>query len=362
MSEGMTQSDNLRKTLEGNVKNEISKEEDKQCKDAVLEIIPEIEREYGVVLSWEKTLYMKDIVKVLEERYPGVSFASPSSEKSYMSPDGGLTYLVDKCGRRYPILIAEVKRQGTNDKRNKEGKENQSLGNAIERLGKNVIGLRTYLMNEDIFPFVCFGDGCDFKEGSTILDRVLTIAMFGELNEIHTENETYTKDDKKYVFNRGSYFFREKAWTFAEIKERLKETVVLSLKYYKNKYGEDIFVLDEKERKIRDSYWHLLELYRLNYNNVMKKSVKQSTIDEHAERLESFFETHVLFSESIDKTSVDDSDIIEIYVNTVKELVDSNKDIEKDLISSLNNFTNYLYNSDNIDEDTYKRIKNIKKQ
>ena len=123
MSEGMTQSDNLRKTLEGNVKNEISKEEDKQCKDAVLEIIPEIEREYGVVLSWEKTLYMKDIVKVLEERYPGVSFASPSSERSYMSPDGGLTYLVDKCGRRYPSSLLKENAREQMIKETKRGRK-----------------------------------------------------------------------------------------------------------------------------------------------------------------------------------------------------------------------------------------------
>jgi hypothetical protein len=49
----------------------------------------------------------------------------------------------------------------------------------IERLGKNVIGFRTAMLKEDIMPFVCFGYGCDFEEQSSILDRVVTIAMFG---------------------------------------------------------------------------------------------------------------------------------------------------------------------------------------
>ena len=36
-----------------------------------------------------------------------------------------------------------------------------------------------------IMPFVCFGYGCDFEKGSSILDRVVTIAMFGPLREIN---------------------------------------------------------------------------------------------------------------------------------------------------------------------------------
>ena len=56
----------------------------------------------------------------------------------------------------------------TSEKR--EGKTSKALSqvllyrNAIERLGKNVIGFRTALLNEAIFPFVCFGDGCDLKD------------------------------------------------------------------------------------------------------------------------------------------------------------------------------------------------------
>lgn len=66
-----------------------------------------------------------------------------------------------------------------------QGKSKQAKGNAIERLGKNVIGFRAALLKEAIFPFVCFGDGCDFADDSSIVDRVKTIAMFGTLNEIH---------------------------------------------------------------------------------------------------------------------------------------------------------------------------------
>src|SRR3546814_2927056 len=74
--------------------------------------------------------------------------------------------------------LVEMKRQGTNDQRALEGKGKQSQGNAIERLGKNLIGFRSALQYERITPFVCFGWGIDFAPGSSILDRVITMNEF----------------------------------------------------------------------------------------------------------------------------------------------------------------------------------------
>ena len=154
-----------------------------------------------------------------------------------MSPDGGITFLRDHAGNLYPVLIAEVKNQGTNDAREAEGKRKQAQGNAVERLGKNVVGLRTYMLHEGIFPFVCFGDGCDFAPSSSILDRVLTIAMFGDLNVDHTANE-----GPNGMFNRGSYYFREAYWTASEMKAILKEVAKRSVYYYFSKYGDSSFL------------------------------------------------------------------------------------------------------------------------
>jgi type II restriction enzyme len=84
-----------------------------------------------------------------------------------------------------------MKNRGTNDLRLKEDKKKQAKGNAIERLGKNVIGLRAALLNEAIFPFICFGDGCDFAKDSSVLDKVITISMFGKLNIIRVHSVYY---------------------------------------------------------------------------------------------------------------------------------------------------------------------------
>ena len=146
--------------------------------------------------------------------------------------------MVNKRGKRFPILITEKKNQGTNDLRAQEGKKKQAKGNAIERLGKNVIGLRTALLNENIFPFICFGDGCDFEDGSSIIDRVITIAMFGELNVEHLHNIP--------PFNRGSFYFRDKQWTEQEMFELSEKVAVSSVFYYFSKYGEDSFLPNKR--------------------------------------------------------------------------------------------------------------------
>lgn len=137
----------------------------------------------------------------------------------------------------YPILIAEVKNQGTNDLRAEEGLPQQARGNAIERLGKNLIGLRTALLRESIFPFVCFGYGDDFKAGSSILDRVSTMAMFGKLNTTHLHNEEAGK------FNRGSFYFRPEKWSAEEMAVVMRDIAERSVLYYFSKYREDHFLL-----------------------------------------------------------------------------------------------------------------------
>ena len=153
-----------------------------------------------------------------------------------MAPDGGFLFIKNNQNDAltYPILISEVKKQGTNRLRRKEGLPKQAKGNAIERLGKNVIGLRTALMRESIFPFVCFGYGCDFEDDSSILDRVSTMAMFGRLNQIYLHNEEAGK------FDRGSFYFREEEWTVNEMFNVMKEIAARAVLYYFSKYGKDL--------------------------------------------------------------------------------------------------------------------------
>lgn len=178
---------------------------------------------------------LDDVVASLRKDFPETPFYNPSPG-TYMSPDGGILSIVDRDGIEHPILISEVKNQGTNDARAREGLAKQAKGNAIERLGKNVVGFRTAMLNEEIVPFVCFGYGIDFEDGSSILDRVATIAMFGPLNRIVVVNE-----GEGGRFNRGSFFFRSQAWSVDEMASVLTEVGTRSVHYYMARYGEEFF-------------------------------------------------------------------------------------------------------------------------
>jgi len=223
------------KSRKGTIINRTSRQMEQSVTKALLKTIEYIEEKFNINLDHVSDLFLKDIVLELRERYTDVDF-SYKFDKSSMRPDGGILSVVSKDGKKYPILITEVKNQGTNDILMAQGKPKQSKGNAIERLGKNVIGFRTVLLHESIFPFVCFGDGCDFASDSSILDRVITISMFGELNKIRVHNE-----GPNGIFNRGSFYFREKKWSEKEMFEIMKEVAEKSVYYYFSKYGENCF-------------------------------------------------------------------------------------------------------------------------
>jgi type II restriction enzyme len=223
------------KSRKGTIINRTSKQMEQSVTKALFKTIEYIEGKFHVKLDHVSDLYLKDIVIELRERYTDVDF-SYNFEKSSMRPDGGILSVISKMDKKYPILITEVKNQGTNDILMAQGNPKQAKGNAVERLGKNVIGFRTMLLHESIFPFVCFGDGCDFATDSSILDRVITISMFGELNRIRVHNE-----GPNGIFNRGSFYFREQKWTEDEMFIIMKEVGEKSVYYYFSKYGENCF-------------------------------------------------------------------------------------------------------------------------
>lgn len=233
----MSRKQDLREQRYGTIINHISKRQEKNLDKSVRKVVEDLANEFsGVTLKLEPSLYLKDVVERLTSDFPEVDFHY-FFDRSHMKPDGGVLSLVDKDGTDHIVLIAEKKNQGTNDLRSREGKPKQAQGNAIERLGKNVIGLRTALMSETIFPFVCFGDGCDFAPDSSILDRVVTIAMFGRLNQIYLHNQS----DK---FNRGSFFFRDEEWTETEMYDVCFKIARQSIFYYFSKYGQEYFLTE----------------------------------------------------------------------------------------------------------------------
>lgn len=235
----MAKKDQLRVLHTGTILNQTSKQQESEIGQALPLVVTYLTEKFDgkVVLDHQAQWYLKDIVAELLHTYPEIEFHHHFATSS-IRPDGGILYLKGKPGDSlvYPILIGEVKNQGTNDLRAGEGLSKQAKGNAVERLGKNVIGLRVALMRESIFPFVCFGYGCDFEADSSILDRVSTIAMFGQLNKTYLFNEAGDK------FNRGSFYFRPAKWSVDEMSTIMRDIAERSVQYYFSKYGETHFL------------------------------------------------------------------------------------------------------------------------
>lgn len=228
----------LRKQRTGTIINVTSKKQQSDIIEALKQVIDYIDQKFlkKISLIHKPEWRLKDIVAELRQTYPDVKFHY-HFESSSIRPDGGILCIHGQPDDTltYPILIAEVKNQGTNDLRVAEGRPRQARGNAIERLGKNLIGLRTALMRESISPFVCFGYGCDFEDKSSILDRVATMAMFGELNK------TYLHDEGDGKFKRGSFYFRQEPWSVEEMADIMKDIAERSVFYYFSKYGAKHF-------------------------------------------------------------------------------------------------------------------------
>lgn len=234
----MARKHQLRTQRTGTIINVTSKKQESDIIKALNQVVEYLQTRFGtkITLVHEKQWLLCKIVSELQHLYTDADFHY-HFDTSSIRPDGGILYIQgpDDDEISYPILISEVKNQGTNDLRAEEGLPKQAKGNAIERLGKNLIGLRTALMRESIFPFVCFGYGCDFESDSSILDRVSTMAMFGKLNTTYLHNEEQGK------FNRGSFYFRPQRWTVSEMVAVMKDIAERSVLYYFSKYKEDHF-------------------------------------------------------------------------------------------------------------------------
>ena len=228
----MSTSDQLRHNKrQHKPKNIHSKQDEKDVAVAMEKVVAYLEErlklgELGYYLEYVKSIALQELMDIIRSYERRVEFANLNYKDSFIKPDGGILLLRSKKNENFKriVLAVEMKHQGTNDQRAKEGKSKQSKGNAIERLGKNLIGIRSTLQYETVTPFVTFGWGVDFGVGSSILDRIVTMNEFYPLNTIH-------------VFKREEYapvsmFFREEMWKVEELFDIMKEIGETSIRSY----------------------------------------------------------------------------------------------------------------------------------
>ena len=189
--------------------NEDAKNLEGKLSNTVEEVITYLQGIFpGIKFTWVKKLEKKKIAENI-----GKPHWKPCSKNPYILPDGGIVY-AEIRSRKYPILISEAKKQGTNDKLLEEGKKKQAKGNAIERAVKNHSEISLYCHPYDYYPYVVFASGCDFEDSSSINDRL------DSMTDYEPRNQEYIFHEDKLA----TIWIREKQWTNQEIYDKLKDT------------------------------------------------------------------------------------------------------------------------------------------
>ena len=228
----MASSEHLRKNIKQHKpKNTESAGDDKEIYGAMADCIDYLEHRFprdlkGYRLEFKKDISYSEMMGVVKAKKLRSEFDTTFMDRK-IKPDGGVIWLEKTDDSKPPrlILVSEVKKQGTNKAREKEGLKKQAQGNAIERLGKNLTGIKAMMNHEKITPFVCFGWGCDFSANYTKDDFVMSKVSM--LNEFYKLNKVYVYkrdgDSNSNSFAPVSMYFREKRWTRKEMFEILKE-------------------------------------------------------------------------------------------------------------------------------------------
>jgi len=98
------------------------------------------------------------------------------NKRAAIKPDGGMITF-----NGTPIFFGEVKNQGTNHLRIKEGLSRQAMGNGIERIYKNIVEIQHIMKDYSFMPYAIFVQGSDFHEGSAMVDRLSMLSPFNTL-------------------------------------------------------------------------------------------------------------------------------------------------------------------------------------
>ena len=178
-------------------------------------------------------------------------------ESASIRPDGGITEVLDRHGKWRIVLVGESKHQGNDVEKIMAGimqgknkdQDFMAAGNAIERMHKNVLELRNYMMDERHFPYVVFLQGSNFAiesfevvrpDGRVVpvihnsgllnrIDRITASSMSRTINQNYCENITVKAGDIEHMCQIASLYCKHEAWKAGEMAVVMLEVAKTSL-------------------------------------------------------------------------------------------------------------------------------------
>lgn len=249
----MANSDQLRSNKnQHKAKNLFSKEDDKLIYQAMALVQKYLEKRFPVELSQkdffiqhQKFITLEEVIqKINASKIRNINTVEKwtKNQKGTLrafQPDGGvLTLRSNNNALVHYLIFAEIKRQGTNDIRAKEGKQKQAEGNAIERLGKNLSIIRSLFKYETITPYIVFCWGYDFNESRTDVGAyLLNVSRLWSMNEFYDLNKIniFTKhpsSNNHACYQPISIYYQYEAWTIDQMLPKMQEVAETAVRTY----------------------------------------------------------------------------------------------------------------------------------
>jgi len=168
-------------------------------------------------------------------------------DSASIRPDGGITEALDCYGNWRIILVGESKHQGNDVEKIRsgilQGKNNDQdfmvAGNAIERMHKNILEIRNYMLDEKHFPYVVFLQGSNFAtesfdvarpDGRIVrlihnsgalnrIDRATASNLSRKINQNYCKNITVKAGDFEHMSQIASLYCQAEPWGAREMAE-----------------------------------------------------------------------------------------------------------------------------------------------
>ena len=189
-------------------------------------------------------------------------------ESASIRPDGGIIQVKDKHDKWRVILVGESKHQGNDVEKilagvlqgkNKD-QDFMAAGNAIERMHKNVLEFRNFMLDEKYFPYVAFLQGSNFAtetfdisrpDGRVVrvvhnsgmlnrIDRVTASNYSREINKNYCQNITVKAGNLDHMLQTVSLYCQAAPWKAGEMAEVLLDVSKTSLRVI----AEDLSLLE----------------------------------------------------------------------------------------------------------------------
>ncbi len=227
-----TQGDKLseRHTRDGggkSINTEEAKIHDVKVKDVMEKVFHDLQLKYpNLRFTLRKTILQSEIASKFNPLF------QPSNSKSTIKPDGGILFLNDNI----PLLSTEAKKQGTNLTRCEKGLKKQAMGNAIERAHKNYNEIKNLFDPYPYTGYILFGYGCDFQQGSSIIDRLNAMTYYDQFNLLHIKDTIIEKKiNKLHLIERhkkASVFLQVSPFTFDFLYHNTMEAAEIALSFH----------------------------------------------------------------------------------------------------------------------------------